>query len=290
MDRRIFSAMRRQLHTAALLLLSFGCDGQEQVADLKADVEVSDPAFAPGTGPKVVVDAAHGNFHTIEGRFAPFAALLRNDGFRVEQGALHFTDSSLAGVDVLVIANAEPVRGGSAFTVQEIAAVKRFVAEGGSLLLIADHTPFPLAVMEMSASFSVHFLDVYAEDDDSGTFKLGHTLMDDTITRGVASVRTFGGSAFTVEGVPHRPLLVMNEEWTTQQMVSNGLSEKSSARGLLQGAVMPEGQGRLAVFGEAAMFTAQRIGRHRMGFHAPHAEGNKQFILALMRWLVHLER
>jgi hypothetical protein len=41
------------------------------------------PQFAPGTGPRVLVDAAHGNFHTIDGRFAAFGELLRADGYRV---------------------------------------------------------------------------------------------------------------------------------------------------------------------------------------------------------------
>jgi hypothetical protein len=57
----------------------------------------------------------------------------------------------------------------------------------------------------------------------------------------------------------------------------------------LQAAVMPMGKGRIAVFGEAAMFSSQVIGRSnppfRFGFTAKGAEQNKQFILNLMQWL-----
>ena len=61
-----------------------------------------------------------------------------------------------------------------------------------------------------------------------------------------------------------------------------------NAAGWLQGAVLILGQGRVAVFGEAAMFSAQIVPRNppfRAGFNAPGAEQNKQFILNVLRWL-----
>ena len=52
---------------------------------------------------------------------------------------------------------------------------------------------------------------------------------------------------------------------------------------------MPLGQGRIAVFGEAAMFSAQSVKDSnppfRGGFNAKGAEQNKQFILNLAEWL-----
>jgi len=72
-----------------------------------------------------------------------------------------------------------------------------------------------------------------------------------------------------------------------QRMDTNGLSAKETAKGLFQGAVMNFGEGKIAVFGEAAMFSAQRYGRGktRMGFHAKGAEDNQKFILNVFRWL-----
>ena len=63
-----------------------------------------------------------------------------------------------------------------------------------------------------------------------------------------------------------------------------------SARGLLQGAVLRHGQGRVAVFGEAAMFTAQTqvLGEQvvmRMGMNDPEAPQNAQFVLNVLHWL-----
>ena len=53
---------------------------------------------------------------------------------------------------------------------------------------------------------------------------------------------------------------------------------------------MEVGRGRLAVFGEAAMFSAQLQTQDsgeivRMGMNAPVASENPRFLLHLMRWL-----
>ena len=57
--------------------------------------------------------------------------------------------------------------------------------------------------------------------------------------------------------------------------------------GWLQGATRRVGQGRVAFFGEAAMFSAQVAGREKrpMGMNAPLAEQNAQFALNTLHWL-----
>lgn len=51
-----------------------------------------------------------------------------------------------------------------------------------------------------------------------------------------------------------------------------------------QVAVKPFGKGRIAVFGEAAMFTAQRSGSGWFGLKSPGAEQAQQFLLNIMHW------
>ena len=60
--------------------------------------------------------------------------------------------------------------------------------------------------------------------------------------------------------------------------------------GWLQGATKRTGRGRVAFFGEAAMFSAQVTGAQRrpMGMNAPMAEQNAQFALNVLHWLVGL--
>jgi len=122
------------------------------------------------------------------------------------------------------------------------------------------------------------------------------TLADDAVTRGrsadetVTSVETFTGSAFHAP-VAARPIIVLPKGYMSHQCIlpcPAGVPEHSVA-GFLQGAVMDFGQGRVAVFGEAAMFTAQEVTGQKpalhFGFTAPTAKQNKQFILNLANWL-----
>jgi hypothetical protein len=57
--------------------------------------------------------------------------------------------------------------------------------------------------------------------------------------------------------------------------------------GLLQGAALAFGKGRVAVFGEAAMCSVQLGGGARrvpMGMNDPAAPQNPQFLLNIMHW------
>ncbi len=114
------------------------------------------PEQPHNSGTTIYVDAAHNNFHTYDGRFTPFSDLVKNDGFKVTAFTQSFSKEHLKNVEILVIANpvnvanypesnwVSPIQG--AFTDEEITALMEWVADGGSLLLIADHFPFPGAV------------------------------------------------------------------------------------------------------------------------------------------------
>lgn len=266
----------------------WGCDDSYQEVDLSADVSVQHPMYSKEAGPKLFIDAAHHNFHTASGRYKPLADLLQNDGFSVVENKNKLSDSTLAAMDILVIANADFNAEQVSFTPDEILALKDFVYNGGSLLLIADHIPFPAAIYELAQSFHIHFHNVFAEDNGTGKFTIRNAgLASDSLLSGIDHIRTFAGSAFQIDTPDYRPLLVMGNHWTIQTMGANGLSEKTSAEGLLQGALLEPGNGKVAVFGEVGMFTAQVFGgmKTKMGFHANGAEQNKQFILNVIRWL-----
>lgn len=192
----------------------------QQVVNPNPDVSVAAPAWPRGTGPRVRIDEAHLNFHTANGRYAPFAALLRNDGYRVEGGAAPFGPETLAGADIIVIANAlAPEGSDSAFDETEIAALRSWVEAGGSLLLIADHAPFAGAAARLARAFGIIFHNAYAVDTRDGPdiFRSGNGLADHPIVRGaggdaaVPSVRTFTGSAFEAPGA--EPLLTLGRSF-----------------------------------------------------------------------------
>jgi hypothetical protein len=300
----------RFLTSALLLSVAAAAHGQ-QIPDTAFAPRVSPPAFEPGHGPRVAIDEAHFNFHTAGERYAPFAQLLRRDGFVVSASGEPFSESSLAGVEILVIANALNERNveewalptPSAFTAGEIAAVHDWVEQGGALLLIADHMPFGGAAADLAAAFGLAFTNGYASRPVStrGLFVFDRSdgsLTDHPIARGrdsaesVSSVATFTGQAFSATGA--RPVFVLAADaYLLVPTSADGISAdtpRAPAGGLLQGATLKVGAGRVAAFGEAAMFSAQLAGPERtpMGMNAPGAEQNAQFVLNVVHWLAGL--
>lgn len=297
--------MRALLPCLTALALA-GTAQAQQLADPDADLTVAHPAFRP-PGPRVVIDGGHHNFHTVDGRYAPFAGVLRNDGLTVTGSTGPLDDAALRGVAILVIANPLAEANApdrwyrptpSAFTPAEIAAVHRFVERGGSLLLIADHMPFAGAAHDLGAAFGVEFLNGFAfsappdQPQPPDLFTRANSgLLDDPVVADVNQVRTFTGSAFTARDPGVRPLLRLGRGWTvvepdTAWEFSAG-TRATTGEGKLQGALLEAGRGRVAVFAEAAMFTAQVTGAQRVptGLRAPGAEENKQFLLDIVRWL-----
>jgi len=128
------------------------------------------PAYPAKEGPRVYFDEGHSNSHKAGGTYKPFADLLRGDGFRVESIASTFTPEGLKGFRILVIVNAvAPANAdersfphGSAFSLQEINSVLRWIRGGGSLLLIADHPPYAGAASSLALLLGVSMLDGHA--------------------------------------------------------------------------------------------------------------------------------
>lgn len=293
--------MKSLLVTVGLALAAYGTSaatgalGAQQVADTTFRPPIEKPAYPPATGPVVQIDEAHHNFHTATGRYLPFAELLRRDGYVVRASAVRFTAQALRSGRVLVISNANreedpsdskpPDR--SALSAEEIAAVRDWVAGGGSLLLIADHEPWAPAADALGRAFGIRFRSGMANTPKNSSGRLvfrksDGTLMGRPITQGIDEVATFAGSSFEMEA-GGEPLLVFGREAYSY----SEQDEPVPVKGHLQGAVLLFSNGRVAVFGEAAMFTAQLSGadQHPMGMNAAIAKQNPQFLLNVMHWL-----
>src|SRR5262245_17391755 len=141
-----------------------------QLPDSTYDIHVAHPAFTTHH-PVLLIDGAHHNFNTSEGLYRMFAKLAEADGFRVVANAQKFSAATLAGKDVLVIANAMGAAGlldpnveKPAFTAPESDAVRDWVQAGGSLLLIADHTPMGAAASGLARRFGVDMSNGYLAD------------------------------------------------------------------------------------------------------------------------------
>jgi hypothetical protein len=281
-----------------------------QRADYGWDPAISTPVFT-AEHPRILIDEGHNNASSagITGRYWPFARLLRADGYSVERGRNRFTRGVLEGVRVLVIANASgapkpqvfglniPIptdkkRSDPAFTASEIDAIRSWVEQGGSLLLIADHAPFGEAAANLSAVFGVTmhkgFVVVPNESSDPLLFsrKTGR-LGDHPIVTGIGDgtevkrVMTYTGQS--LDG-PAMATVLLRLPATAVEAVPEGDSLVERPAGPAQGIALEFGKGRIVVLGEGGMVTAQVNRRVPYGMNTLDND-NVQFVRNTMCWL-----
>ena len=285
-----------------------------QAPDRSFKPRIQNPAYPVGSGPLVLIDEAHFNQFTAWGTYLEFADFLRQDGYIVKESIVPFTRETLASASVLVIANAmsENVFADQgapplpAFKTQEVTAVREWVNGGGSLLFLTGHNPYPRSVEEMGRAFGIDFWNCGAtypgsrsgrlmyrrleppgggavlRGPDSVSYGAGGRLVAHAVTSGIDSVVTYMGAAFRID-LPHFPLLVFGKNvecWDEKDLIGR-------PQGMLQGALLEFGKGRVAVFGNSGMFASQfnTWAGTKTGMNNPIAAQNPRFLLNLMHWL-----
>lgn len=306
--------MRKSARISLVLLVVLsimaihGMGQRSQTIDATFSTKVTHPAVTD-RHPRVGIDESHRNFHTGPGLLDPLRHLLEADGFEVS-AAPRLEPDTLKNIDILVIANATGVANGSAFTPAECDAVRDWVRDGGALLLIADHSPYGEATVAMAKEFGVDMKGGFVTDPQhSGvdpTWLMYSSdnglLADHAILRGrspaekVRRVETFTGQSLIV---PENaaPLLKLGTGAAespysfTRLLVGMGLRMGTPVTGRAQGLVMKQGRGRVAVFGDAALFSAQIVSKfgqgYKVGMNAP-GNDDRQFALNVMHWLAGL--
>ena len=172
--------------------------------------------------------------------------------------------------------------------------------------MITDHMPDPAPIAQLAAAFGIEVNNGYVLNGGAaGTerpivySRAEGTLLQHPVTDGrnteeeVNIVATFTGAAFR-GGDSISPLLVLGsgrESWMPEEYWEfEADTPRLDVSGWFQGAVAEHGEGRLAFFGEAAMFTAQVFNRGnvRAGMNSPLAEDNAQLLLNTMHWLTRI--
>lgn len=280
----------------------------QQIADTTYNPIIQNPEYEVGKGPVVFIDEGHHNFHTKNGRYKAFSNLLERDGYQVRGYRGVFKKSELSKGKILVISNALNeinvedwfLPNPSAFTKSEIEAVKKWVYDGGSLFLIADHMPMAGAAKDLAAGFEFEFTNGFVFDTISrgpAYFNLKEsTLTESVITKGrnasesVEQIASFTGQAIKIPA-DATPILTFNINYVNMlpdtAWVFNDQTTKFNVKGWSQGAYKKYGKGKIVVFGEAAMFTAQIAGprKSKMGMNNEVAPENYQLLLNIIHWL-----
>jgi hypothetical protein len=303
--KTIFMKVSKALIISISILTFSAASFAQQIADSAFVYANKNPLYQQKKGTVITLDEAHCNYHTLSGRYYTFGQLLEQDGYNLNAGRSAFTSAYLSAIKILVIANALPDTGEwklptkSAFTATEVSDVKNWVSSGGSLFLIADHMPFPGAASQLALAFGFNLINSSAvrKDKKAEIFSRERkTLTANKITNGrnkseqVDSIRIFGGSAFIA---PAAATIISklddgyNIFLPTTASRMNDTTAVFSGLGLVNGAFMEYGLGRIVVFGEAATFSAQLQGeeKRKMGMNNPQAVQNPQFLLNIIHWL-----
>ncbi|MCG7535178.1 DUF4350 domain-containing protein [Pseudoalteromonas sp. OOF1S-7] len=296
--------LAKTLTTGLFALGLSACSDSNQQADPDFTPQNTERRFSSDNSPLVLFDEAHHNFLTMHGRYRAFTDVLQSDGYTVIASTQPFTEAHLNQADILVITNAlDRQRSdfsppfGSAFTAQEVAAVMRWIEQGGALFLVADHTPFPRVIDNLTTALGIEFSDGHV---GNAHFSItDQTLASHAITLasvpalrklpgatsmtgfgvtsavgGAASaavaeppsgqieqVRSFGGSAFKVpDGATSLLTLGPGATSVTPDIPFQVTADtpRVAVDGWSQGAVLELGKGRVAVFAEGMMFSSQR--------------------------------
>lgn len=190
-----------------------------------------------------------------------------------------------------------------AFTKEEIELVRDWVDQGGSLFMIADHMPMGGAAHNLAKAFGLECSDGFAIDttrQGPALFTLSTgSLGNNIITAGrslletVTKVASFTGQAFQISQDATSILnlddrfvnLLPDSGWVFHEKTPHMSPTRWS-----QGALKTYGQGRVVLFGEAAMFSAQLAGpqQSKIGMNHPEATQNYQLLLNIIHWLDHL--
>lgn len=284
------------------------CTFSQQVADTIFNPTIMNPMYEYGEGPKVFIDEGHHNFQTKNGRYKAFSNLLERDGYKVRAYKGEFNENDLSEVDILVISNALNevnvnewvLPNPSAFSTSEIAIIDKWVSSGGSLFLIADHMPMAGAAEDLAMKFDFEFTNGFVFDTINrgpAFFNLKErTLNQSSITKGrnttesVEQIATFTGQAFKIPN-DATPILTFNKNFVNmlphKAWVFDDQTTRFNVEGWSQGAYKKHGKGRVVVFGEAAMFSAQLAGPNKiqMGMNNKVAPENYQLLLNIIHWL-----
>lgn len=282
----------------------------QQVIDSLFVGNVDNPAYSLNQGPLILVDAFHNNGKTLNNGFSPIADILIKDGYKLSSLNREFVTTQIDSTSILVIIDALheinidnwKLPTPSAFTDLEINKINNWVKNGGNLLLVADHMPFPGASKKLAEEFGIEWINGFVIDslrwDLSEFIKDDNTLLEHAITQGrfndesIDAVFSYYGSGFKI----NNPNITGLFKFINKDIVSYQTEEAWKmfphtpllpTSNLYQAAALEHGKGRVVIVAESSLFSAQLVGKNRkpIGINYIEKGQNLQFVLNLFHWL-----
>lgn len=272
----------------------------------------------PSDGPPVLVDDAHWNHGTADGRLRAFSGLLTADGYRVLPGANGTRAETLVDARVSVVVNPLGILGvartwtdraglgGLAFVDddaligQEIETTLQWIENGGSLLLVADPAPYARGSRGLAQRLGVSMrgqlvVDVGHAEAASPSWLVfsretdllgAHPILDGTANLPpVNRVVAFGAQALAAPE-DASPLLRLSPSAAEVRRDGDPPTEGQPVAGLAIAVALERGRGRVVVLGDSHLITADVVqaGVPSSGLGWPGSH-NERFTRAVMRWL-----
>lgn len=292
MNNRIFKSV-----LLIWLLIPVSHLSAQSVADPGFRFETERPRYKNGEGSLVLYDEGHNNPFTLKGQYAAFAQVLEADGYRLETNSQTITAESLMGARVFVTANALHdldnwgAQAASAYTDEEVETLYDWVHQhGGSLFLITDQMPAAGSASKLAARFGFKLINGFAQRKDGQTEifsrsrgNLTANPVTDAAGFAIDSIRFWTGTGF----VPPSEAIIVSSLGEDYEVSLASDGSKISGKGLVNGAILPCGRGRVCLMADAGSFYAllRGIKSEKRGMNHPDATENAQFLLNILHWL-----
>lgn len=255
----------------------------------------------------LLVDEAHNNPFSIKGQYAGFAEVAKKDGYRLTTTNKGISADQLASVGIFVSINAiyNPTDWNlpthSIYTDEEIELLYNWVVDGGSLLLVTDHMPCAGSASALAAKFGFNVINGFALLDHPAaelfSASLGNLLpsaVTQHASRPVEQIRFWGSTGFiapkeaeviTLLTDAYKVYLPSKIEDVSYPIAST--VPYISGKDLANSALLKVGKGRVAIFADGAVFSAQLQGikSEKRGMNHPDARHHVNLLLNVLQWL-----
>ena len=283
----------------------------QMLNDSTFDARIPYPKYKKQKGPTILIDAGHHNFIVEMGLIKPFVDLARNDGYKTSIDSGAFTPDYLAKYQMVLITPAMPFKFGSkkditdeiTFTNQELAALRDWVSNGGSLIILSEHAPIDKSMTPLLNSFGIQSSIGAVFDpincDTTVKLSLYETILKFTKSNGllnrnhpittgakkkevIQNIETYTGCALT--GSNYTTILKLGSTATIRKW--NGILPTGDGNSqCLAGSF---GKGKIMAMGDCNGFTAMYVNSGGKKFYAGMQVEEydwKQFVLNTLHWL-----